>query len=113
MPKAKWTLTDAAAKRILDRYLELIKEDDRSWLAPYDKLAQAVDEEGLRTYDAEEKVLRWAYRNEQYSVVSMVAEDVVRRFKDLRKSTRDFLCAFDSLSNRVGHKHYHQHDEEE
>ena len=105
---AKWKLTDAAAKRIVANYARRLPDGSDRYLL----LRECVREEEQRGFDAMGEMLRWIGNN-QPQYLPGLASSVSYLYETLRKKTRDYLEAFDALSNHGEYRHYHHHTEDE
>lgn len=108
---AKWTLTDAAAKRILNAFVEKMKESDWHMWDAFANLEAVVDAEGLRSYDALNSVIRYIGEHKP-NLLTMLSCNLCDKYTSLRKKSSAFLNSFENLSAELDYKHTHKHDEE-
>ena len=105
---AKWKLTDASAKRIMAAYAESLANGGDRYL----KLRSAVKAESQQGFNAMGEMMRWVGDNHPQYLPGL-ADDASYLYETLRKKTRDYLAAFDALSNHGEYKHYHHHEDKD
>jgi hypothetical protein len=103
---AKWTLTDAAAKRIFKHY---IGDDERTLGSPYQQLRKALKAEDMQAFNATGAMLIWIGQNHPQHL-PLLASDIAYRYEQLLGKSRKFMGALDALSCEVQWNHYHRHE---
>ena len=104
---AKWTFTDAGAKRIFTAYLTA---EDRGCC--YHRLRRALQAEDQRGYNAMGRMLAWIGEHHPKQLPQL-ASDASRLYEGLREKSLTYLSAFDALSQEVDYEHWHAHDKEQ
>lgn len=109
MATNKWTLSDAAAKRIYKSWLLAIQTDMYSTFHDYPQLVKCVRDEGCCGHNATGEMLCWIADNYPASLgplISRLASD----YESLRETAKNYLGAFNDLSNEVDYEHWHRHE---
>lgn len=96
---AKWTFTEAAAKRIWKQFAE--RRQEKEYGPILNDLDASIKEEGFRSYDARERMIQWLGDNHPQFVTS-IACDLSGELNALRKQRETLRNAFQLLTDCGG-----------